>query len=81
MKFVIASREDYAWARDIVRIGELGRRAEILFSPIVPSPGMPGTVPGVDPRWLAESILEDRLPVRFQLQLHKIVWGAERTGV
>ncbi len=80
IKFVICSPEDYLWARDIVRGGRLPVR-EILFSPVVPALGSPGVVPGVDPRWMAERILEDRLPVRLQLQLHKILWGADRKGV
>ncbi|MGZ3699666.1 MAG: 7-carboxy-7-deazaguanine synthase QueE, partial [Bdellovibrionota bacterium] len=80
VKFVIASPEDYAWAREIVRSGKLPVR-EILLSPAVPAKGAPGTFVGVEPRWLAERILEDRLPVRLQVQLHKILWGADRTGV
>jgi 7-carboxy-7-deazaguanine synthase len=79
-KFVICSPEDYAWARDLVLEGRIPTR-EILFSPVVPAKGSPGTVPGVDPTWLAERILEDRLPVRLQVQLHKILWGADRKGV
>jgi 7-carboxy-7-deazaguanine synthase len=80
IKFVIASPEDYAWARDWVRSGRLPTR-ELLMSPAVPARAMPGAFPGVEPRWLAERILEDRLPVRMQLQLHKQIWGADRTGV
>lgn len=80
IKFVICSAADYAWARDIVRSGRLPVE-EILFSPVVPAQGSPGSVPGVDPTWLAERILEDRLPVRLQLQLHKILWGRDRKGV
>jgi 7-carboxy-7-deazaguanine synthase len=80
IKFVIASREDYAWARDRIRKGDLPTH-EILMSPAVAAPGMPGSFEGVEPRWLAERILEDRLPVRMQLQLHKLIWGPERTGV
>jgi 7-carboxy-7-deazaguanine synthase len=80
IKFVICSPADYAWARDIVRSGRLPVE-EVLLSPVVPARGSPGSVPGVDPTWLAERILEDRLPVRLQLQLHKILWGADRKGV
>lgn len=79
IKFVLASREDYAFARDLVRAGLPTR--EILFSPVVRGANQPGTYPGVDARWVAEKILEDRLPVRLQLQLHKLIWGADRTGV
>jgi 7-carboxy-7-deazaguanine synthase len=83
IKFVIASREDYAWARDIVRSPSGLPTREILFSPVVAakSAPAPGAFAGVDPTWLAERILEDRLPVRLQLQLHKLLWGAERRGV
>jgi 7-carboxy-7-deazaguanine synthase len=80
VKFVICSEADYAWARDIVLSGRIPTR-EILFSPVVPAKGSPGSVPGVNPTWMAERILEDRLPVRLQLQLHKILWGADRKGV
>jgi 7-carboxy-7-deazaguanine synthase len=80
VKFVIASESDYAWAKEIVLAGKIPT-SEILLSPAVPSKGMPGTFPGVQPRWLAEKILEDRLPVRMQLQLHKLLWGADQKGV
>lgn len=80
VKFVIASESDYAWAKEIVLEGKIPT-SEILLSPAVPSKGMPGTFPGVQPRWLAEKILEDRLPVRMQLQLHKLLWGADQKGV
>lgn len=66
IKFVICSREDYEWAVAQIRERTLDKYCEILFSP---SWGQ------VDPVDLAGWILEDRLPVRFQLQLHKILWG------
>lgn len=80
VKFVIASPLDYAWAKDIVLKNQLPVR-EILFSPALPALGSPGAPPGVAPQWLAEKILEDRLPVRFQLQIHKFIWGMDRHGV
>ena len=80
MKFVIASQDDYFWARELVNSKRVPTD-EILFSPAVQARGMPGELPGVDPRWIAEEILEDRLPVRMQLQLHKLIWGADRKGV
>jgi 7-carboxy-7-deazaguanine synthase len=80
IKFVIASEGDYFWARDLIRGGTLPTR-EILLSPVVPVKAAPGTFPGVDTRWLAERILEDRLPVRMQLQLHKFIWGTDQRGV
>jgi 7-carboxy-7-deazaguanine synthase len=66
LKFVICSREDYEWAREQVAGRDLASRCEVLFSPAW---GL------VEPRELAEWILQDRLPVRFQLQLHKLLWG------
>ena len=67
IKFVICDRQDYEWAR--LKLDELSlpeRVGEILFSP------SHGSLQGKE---LAEWILEDRLPVRFQLQLHKLLWN------
>jgi 7-carboxy-7-deazaguanine synthase len=80
VKFVIASEADYAWARGVIRETPFPTR-EILMSPVMRTRGSPGEFPGVDPTWLAERILEDRLPVRMQVQLHKILWGNDRRGV
>jgi 7-carboxy-7-deazaguanine synthase len=80
VKFVITSEADYAWARALVAGGRIPTR-EVLFSAAVPAVGQPGKFPGVPARWLAERILEDRLPVRFQQQLHKQLWGPDRRGV
>ena len=80
IKFVIASQQDYVWASKFVQTRSLPTR-EILFSPAVLAEGMPGKFPGVSSKWLAERILEDRLPVRFQIQLHKLLWGANQRGV
>ncbi len=73
VKFVIKDRADYEFARDVVRRESLPARvAAVLFSP----------VHGVlDARDLAAWILEDGLPVRLQLQVHKFIWGAEARGV
>jgi 7-carboxy-7-deazaguanine synthase len=68
IKFVICSRADYEWAREQVSGQDLGSYCEVLFSPAW---GLQ------DPTELAEWILEDHLPVRFQLQLHKLLWGDE----
>jgi len=68
VKFVICDRADYDWAREFVATHGLADAVQVLFSP--------GHAQ-VAPRELAEWILADRLPVRFQLQLHKILWGAE----
>jgi 7-carboxy-7-deazaguanine synthase len=73
VKFVIRDRVDYEYAKDVVaRYSLPGRCAAVLFSPVH------GTLP---PRELAEWILEDRMPVRLQLQAHKYIWGAEVRGV
>jgi 7-carboxy-7-deazaguanine synthase len=66
IKFVICSREDYDWAREQVQERELDTHCVVLFSPAWGQ---------VEARELAEWILEDQLPVRFQLQLHKLLWG------
>lgn len=80
VKFVIASPEDYEWAKDVVRTTRFPC-SEVLFSPALRAKDTPGAYPGVEPRWLAERILEDRLPVRFQYQLHKLLWGLDQRGV
>jgi 7-carboxy-7-deazaguanine synthase len=73
VKFVLRDRDDYEYARTVTMTrGLAGRCAAVLFSP----------VHGVlDPRLLAAWILEDRLPVRLQLQLHKFIWSPEMRGV
>ena len=65
VKFVICSREDYEWSRDIVAEHRLTETCDVLFSP---------SFSQIAPRDLADWIVADRLPVRFQLQLHKILW-------
>ncbi len=69
LKFVICDRADFDWARDLTRARDLSAKCDVLFSP---SHGQ------VEPRELAEWILAERLPVRMQLQLHKILWGEAR---
>ena len=66
VKFVISHREDYLWSKSILEKYQINQRCEILFSPCAETQ---------DPVQLADWILEDQLPVRFQLQLHKILWG------
>jgi 7-carboxy-7-deazaguanine synthase len=80
VKFVITSREDYEWAKKILA-QYLFPTTEILFSPALPALGSPGAITGVNPRTLAEWILKDQLPVRFQIQLHKYLWGPDTKGV
>jgi 7-carboxy-7-deazaguanine synthase len=73
VKFVIRDRDDYDYAKDIVaRYNLLDRTAAVLFSPVH------GVLAARD---LAAWILEDRLPVRLQLQAHKYIWDAETRGV
>ncbi len=66
VKFVICNREDYEWARTRVREHRIEERCEVLFSP---------SWEQLEAAQLAEWIIEDRLPVRFQVQLHKVLWG------
>jgi len=66
IKFVIGSRADYEWSRRVVLDKTLVERCDVLFSP------SHGRVP---PGELAEWLLADRLPVRLQIQLHKVLWG------
>lgn len=68
VKLVIGDRNDYEWARAIIEKYRLNERCTVLFSPCFGK---------IEPRQLAEWILEDRLLVRFQMQLHKILWGDE----
>jgi 7-carboxy-7-deazaguanine synthase len=69
VKFVLANRADYDWSCTSVRQHELLARCPVLFSPVQGE---------LDPQQLAEWILADRLPVRMQVQLHKILWGNAR---
>jgi 7-carboxy-7-deazaguanine synthase len=66
VKFIICSREDYDWSRAKVSELKLNERGSVLFSP------SHDQLPARD---LADWILNDRLPVRFQIQLHKYLWG------
>jgi 7-carboxy-7-deazaguanine synthase len=73
VKFVIGSREDYLWSKQQVGDFDLpGRCGTVLFSPIFGR---------IEPRQIVEWILEDRLNVRFQLQMHKFIWAPETKGV
>ena len=66
LKFVLADRADYDWACEVIRTHAPQTRCPLLFSPVQGA---------IDPTALAEWIIADRLPVRFQLQLHKLLWG------
>jgi 7-carboxy-7-deazaguanine synthase len=73
VKFVMGSREDYEWAREKVQCYDLASRCyAVLFSPIFGR---------IDPRQIVEWILEDKLNVRFQLQMHKFIWSPMQPGV
>lgn len=73
VKFVIASRRDYEWARDVVRRCDLPARCHaVLLSPAF---GL------IEPRLIVEWMLEDGLDARFQLQLHKYIWPPAQRGV
>ena len=66
IKFVIVDQTDYEWARQKVRDLELTKCCNVLFSPVADR---------LPPGELADWMLKDQLPVRFQLQLHKVLWG------
>lgn len=66
IKFVLCSEADYIWVRDVIEQYKLTSRAPVLLSPANPE---------LEPSVLADWILRDRLPVRMQLQLHKVLWG------
>jgi len=73
VKFVIGSREDYEWSRAQVREHDLAQRVGcVLFSPIFGR---------IEPKQIVEWVLEDKLPVRFQLQMHKFIWEPRARGV
>lgn len=66
IKFVLLDLDDYEWAKQVLRERRLDRLCPVLFSPVYSE---------LSPQRLAEWILRDQLPVRFQLQLHKLLWG------
>jgi 7-carboxy-7-deazaguanine synthase len=69
IKIVLADEADYAWAKSVLAARRLDAICPVLFSPVAGK---------LEPRQLAEWVLRDKLPVRVQLQLHKIIWGAQR---
>lgn len=72
LKFVIGDKEDYCWAKEKINEYQLNKKCSILLSTVF------GTL---DPKVLIEWILEDKLDVRFQLQMHKFVWDPKAKGV
>ena len=72
VKFVIGSREDFDWAKDRITEYSLDKICTLLFSP---------TFGEIDPQQIVEWILAENLPVRMQLQMHKMIWSPEEKGV
>jgi 7-carboxy-7-deazaguanine synthase len=72
LKFVLCDEADYVWAKAWCAERAVWDRVEVLFSPVWGS---------LDPAWLAEQVVRDGLPVRVQVQLHKVIWGPARKGV
>lgn len=90
VKFVIGTRQDYDWATRLIREKDLAAICPLLFSWVSPlseqqqNPSLKKIPPGHRPisrQELAEAILADALPVRFQVQLHKVIWPPEARGV
>jgi 7-carboxy-7-deazaguanine synthase len=72
VKFVVSSRADFAWSCEVIRRHRLEGRVQVLLSPVWGK---------VEPRQLAEWLLESGLQARLSLQVHKVIWGAEARGV
>ena len=72
IKFVIGDRRDYLWAIEKIREYELDKKSHILFSSVCGK---------LEPKTLVKWRMEDNVNVRFQLQLHKYIWGADAKGV
>ena len=72
VKFVIGNREDFDWAKDRISEYSLDKICTSLFSP---------TFGKIDPQQIVEWILADNLPVRMQMQMHKMIWNSEEKGV
>ena len=72
VKFVIGNREDFDWAKDRITEYSLDKICTLLFSP---------TFGEIDPQQIVEWILAENLPVRLQMQMHKMIWSHEEKGV
>lgn len=72
VKFVIKDKADFEWAAELISKHELDKKTNILFSPVFGD---------MNEEQLAEWVLESGIQARFQVQLHKIIWGPDRTGV
>lgn len=90
VKFVIGTGEDYEWSKEAVAEHDLANRCTVLFSWVAPladaqrDESLKAVPPGqtaISRRELAERIIADKLPVRFQVQMHKVIWSPEARGV
>ncbi|MCK6604080.1 MAG: 7-carboxy-7-deazaguanine synthase QueE [Ignavibacteriaceae bacterium] len=72
VKFVIGSREDYEWSKQMIEQYQLDKKCIVLFSPVFGS---------IEPVNIVDWLLEDKLNVRFQLQMHKFIWDPATKGV
>ena len=72
VKFVIGNREDFDWAKDRIAEYSLDKICTLLFSP---------TFEKIDPQLMVEWILAENLPVRMQMQMHKMIWSPDKQGV
>jgi len=72
IKFVIGDKKDYLWTKEIIEKYNLTRNFNVLFSPVYNK---------IEPKSIVDWILKDDLDVRFQIQLHKSIWDAEKKGV
>jgi 7-carboxy-7-deazaguanine synthase len=72
IKFVIGSRQDYEWCKEIIKKYDLTNKCDVLFSVVFGE---------LEPVMLVDWILEDKLKVRFQLQMHKFIWDPAAKGV
>ena len=72
VKFVIGNREDFDWAKDRITEYSLDKICTLLFSP---------TFGEIDPQQIVKWILADNLPVRMQMQMHKMIWSPDKQGV
>ena len=90
VKFVLATAEDYEFAKEIIGKYRLGERCSVLFSCVAPLSEsqkseelkpMPSSSTILSREAVVDRLLADRLPVRFQLQMHKFIWAPDQTGV
>lgn len=72
IKFVLSSRGDYEWSKEIIKKYSLTEKCKVLFSAVFGK---------IEPKAIAEWIFKDNLPVIFNIQLHKYIWGPQKRGV